>query len=399
MSVENLNAMLSSSFSKSSHHMPRIEEKKHKKRKKYHTTYNKHNSDLRKKLKNMQKSMIASPSPIAYNTTEVKVVNSARICAAVAEDMNNNTRRRKHNKHFLRKSITADTVFITGSAAIANNNKRRRLNNGSAGIKKHIHKKNGKNKCHAHKNLGTNIATGAGIKIDIAYSQQFPQIGFPFIYTPDAVDNKKFQCKFVVSGDSATANVIFCDHKFGQKCHWMRHCLEKHVPLEMSQRYECKYCTMKYAQNSSLKEHVAICHSEKPPSFRCPYCSSVDITFTRWTSVLRHCRNQHSKCVEPEKPVESDDEQQESVNDEYANKYRKGRRSVNNGLRGSGKRRKSVKKCEQKHKRYDDSQILNANQIVGGNKNGVYSDGVRVGSVLCGDVSMIDMNGTGIAIQ
>merc|ERR1711971_611330 len=82
----------------------------------------------------------------------------------------------------------------------------------------------------------------------------------------------------------------------------MRHCLEKHVPHEMSQRYQCRYCNMKYAQNSSLKEHVAICHSTAPPSFKCPYCAG-QITFTRWTSVLRHCRNQHPKQEEPKKEM------------------------------------------------------------------------------------------------
>merc|ERR1712048_259819 len=110
-------------------------------------------------------------------------------------------------------------------------------------------------------------------QMEVAYSQQYPQVGFPFIYNSEAAHGKKFTCKFMDSSLSANGDSpAFCDRLFGQKCHWMRHCLEKHVPTEVSQRYQCKYCNMKYAQNSSLKEHVAICHSNQPPSFKCPYC-------------------------------------------------------------------------------------------------------------------------------
>merc|ERR1712154_274120 len=40
----------------------------------------------------------------------------------------------------------------------------------------------------------------------------------------------------------------------------------------------------------------------QPPSFKCPYCAG-QITFTRWTSVLRHCRNQHPEQEEPKKEM------------------------------------------------------------------------------------------------
>lgn len=139
-------------------------------------------------------------------------------------------------------------------------------------------------------------------QMEVAYSQQYPQVGFPYIYNSEAEKGKKFTCKFMDTSMVNESGPAFCDRQFGQKCHWMRHCLEKHVPTEMSQRYQCRYCNMKYAQNSSLKEHVAICHSNKPPSFKCPYCSG-DITFTRWTSVLRHCRNQHPDQEEPKKQI------------------------------------------------------------------------------------------------
>jgi len=145
-------------------------------------------------------------------------------------------------------------------------------------------------------------------QIDVAYSTQYPQVGFPYIYNEEADANgKRFTCKFMdcnssISSAAAAINSspIFCNRQFAQKCHWMRHCLEKHVPTEMGQRYACRYCDMKYAQNSSLKEHVAVCHSNKPPAHKCPFCVG-DVSFTRWTSVLRHCRNQHPDQPEPAK--------------------------------------------------------------------------------------------------
>ena len=169
-------------------------------------------------------------------------------------------------------------------------------------------------------------------QMEVAYSQQYPQVGFPYIYKSDAEKGKKFTCKFMDASSMIDGVPGFCDRQFGQKCHWMRHCLEKHVPTEMSQRYQCRYCNMKYAQNSSLKEHVAICHSNKPPSFKCPYCTG-DITFTRWTSVLRHCRNQHPDQEEPKKQLRV-----------KHNRKKKDKDNVNGNGKGGGRRKGRKKK-------------------------------------------------------
>eukprot|EP01083_Nonionella_stella_P088423 246431_1 len=99
----------------------------------------------------------------------------------------------------------------------------------------------------------------------IAYSRQYPQIGFQYICNSKGEKDKKFTCKC-----KDVNSIRHCDRQFGEKCHWMRHCLETHVSKELSRR------------------------------FKCPYCAA-NATFTRWTSVLRHCRKQHSEREEPKK--------------------------------------------------------------------------------------------------
>ena len=185
-------------------------------------------------------------------------------------------------------------------------------------------------------------------KMEVAYSQQYPQVGFPFIYNSEGEHGKKFTCKFMDSSNGE--GPAFCDRLFGQKCHWMRHCLEKHVPTEMSQRYQCRYCNMKYAQNSSLKEHVAICHSNKPPSFKCPYCAG-QITFTRWTSVLRHCRNQHPNEEEPKKEMRE-------------------RLKVNGTVKNTGNRKRGAKRRNVVRNASSDNHNHNHNQNNNNRRNG-----------------------------
>jgi len=153
-------------------------------------------------------------------------------------------------------------------------------------------------------------------KFPLAYSSHLPNVGFPYFVETNS-NNKsnndskmaskkrkknKSKCLWICKYE--LKKELYCDKSFMQKCHWMRHCLEKHTTKEFSQRFECPFCSMKYAQNSSLKEHIAIYHSDTPPKFICPYCkltNNNNITFTRWTSVLRHVRKQHPNMKEPNK--------------------------------------------------------------------------------------------------
>jgi len=65
----------------------------------------------------------------------------------------------------------------------------------------------------------------------------------------------KFIClmKCCVSGQ-------FCNKSFGQKCHWVRHCKERHV--ENPVRFSCECCQKSYAQRESLLNHVYCHHDE-----------------------------------------------------------------------------------------------------------------------------------------
>eukprot|EP01083_Nonionella_stella_P302210 1041062_1 len=68
----------------------------------------------------------------------------------------------------------------------------------------------------------------------IAYSRQYPQIGFQYICNSKGENDKKFTCKC-----KDVNSIRHCDRQFGEKCHWMRHCLETHVSKELSRRFKC----------------------------------------------------------------------------------------------------------------------------------------------------------------